>query len=121
VGTWTLRFTSVTNERLTSTAEVEVKPWRTLVRHQLGYERPMSPGVGFAGLFLGGVGLVGGLIGTATIAGNGARATSDDKTALGAALLVIGVSVFATAWVILHLGRGERQPGATTILTLPAQ
>lgn len=121
LGAWTLRFTSMTNERLTSTADVEVKPWRTLVRHQLGYERPMSSAAGFGGLLLGGVGLVGTLIGTATIAGNGATATGDDKRPLGGALLAIGVTVFATAWTLLHVGRGERQPGATTIATLPAQ
>lgn len=121
LGTWTLRFTSITDEHLTSTAEVEVKPWRQLVRHQLGYERGMPSAIGFSGLLLGGVGLVGALIGTATIAGNGATATGDDKRPLGAALLAVGVSVFAGAWTILHLGRGERQPGATTIVTLPAQ
>lgn len=120
-GKWTLRFTSLADEHLTSTADVEVKPWRTLVRHQLGYEQKLGPASGFGGLLLGGVGLVGTLVGTATIAGNGARTANSDKTALGAALLSIGVVVFATGWLILHLGRGERQPGATTIVTLPAR
>lgn len=121
VGKWTLRFTSLESAHLTSTAEVEVKPWRTLVRHQLGYERKLGPASGFGGLLLGGVGLVGTLVGTATVAGNGARTATGDKTALGAAMLSIGLVVFATGWLVLHLGRGERQPGATTIATLPAR
>lgn len=116
-GKYTLRFTSTKSEHFTSTAEIGVPAGRRiLVRHALGYERRMSSGIGFSGLFLGGVGLVGTLIGVSTVAAGSPDAKqAETNRAIGGVMLALGVVLFGTSWALLHFGRGERQDGATTV------
>ena len=119
-GKYTLRFKDPKDAHRTSTADIEVpKTGRILVRHALGFERRLPTGVGYGGLLLGGVGLVSALIGGATLAGGGSTAKSaNDNRAVGGVMLGVGALMFAGAWLMLGLYRGERQDGATTITSL---
>ncbi len=119
-GSYTFRFTDPSNARLTSTADFVVPAsGKILVRHMLGYDRKLSPGAGFAGLTMAGVGLVAAFIGAAA-AGNpsGAMEAGSLSQGLGAAMLIGGGLLFGGGVVILVLGRGERQEGATTVTPL---
>lgn len=113
-----LRFTAKDDEHLTSSAIVDVTRGRTLVRHALGYRRPLSPSAGLGGLILGGAGLVGGLVGASMLATPSSSPDARASRAIGGALLGIGLGFVGGAWVLLHLARGETQPGATTIVKL---
>lgn len=116
-GRYTLRFSDPKDCALTGTAEIEVPPTgRILVRHALGYERPLPGSVGFGGLVLGGVGLVGVLVGGSTaIAGSSDPSQDAGTRALGGLMLGLGGLMTAAAWTMLHAYRGERQEGATTV------
>jgi hypothetical protein len=119
-GMYTLRFTSQKNTRLTSTADIDVPArGKILVRHALGLERPMPSAIGFSGLLLGSVGIVGTLIGVSTVAAGGSTAASANSTrAVGGVMLGLGVVMFSGAWALLRYGRGVRQDGATTVSAL---
>jgi hypothetical protein len=123
IGAHTLVFNSMNDPERASTADVRVSRGTTVVRHELGHEKPYSGAyVGGAMAVLGGSGLtlMGGL---ATTIGLVAKPTVDDEgnrsdprafVAFGAVLGTVGIAALVTGILLMTSNRPEKRPGATT-------
>lgn len=123
-GAQTLVFTSTKEPTKTSSADVAVPRGTTVVRHELGHDKPVSGGyVGGALLVVPGIGLtlMGGLVLALGLTSDPkfdetGRQLNNPKTfaTVGAVVSTVGLAALATAIILMVSNQPEKRPGATT-------
>ncbi|HVH44507.1 MAG TPA: hypothetical protein VM925_19270 [Labilithrix sp.] len=126
-GALTLVFTSTRDPERTSKVDVAVATGSTVLRHELGKEKPYSAAyVGGLLSTFGGAGLT--VLGAATLGLGLADAGKIDKdgnvsdpsifVAAGAVIGTAGLTALITGIVLMATNRPEKRPGATTTFRL---
>lgn len=122
-GAHTLVFTSMSDPEKTSSADVPVSRGTTVVRHDLGAQKPYTGAyVGGAALTLagggltliGGLSLAVGLTADPTVDKDGNVSSPKDFAVFGGVVGTVGLAALVTGILLMTSNRPEKRPGSTT-------